>query len=280
MSRASRARGWAACLWLAAGVWLMPLPAGHAAGDSQTRLDTFDAAWRAVTESYYDTTFAGMNWDSLGAAYREQVREAPDDQTVRAVIREMIARLGDSHFALLSAPPLSGDGALHWERVRSPLGLTVGWIRFDVWVLGTSRALDTAMDSLRTADGVIVDLRGNPGGLIPMLIGASGHFLDTPETLGTLTTRNNRIEIRANPRRIDTAGEYVEPYAGPLVVLVDAGSPPRGRLWEPPIPCCPTGMCWSTRCRILCRPAGCGWKAVGWNPTCPGGKILWPPAWV
>jgi carboxyl-terminal processing protease len=48
---------------------------------------------------------------------------------------------------------------------RLPRGATAGVIRFNVWMPGVDPLFQAAIDKFRTADGIIVDLRGNPGGL-------------------------------------------------------------------------------------------------------------------
>jgi carboxyl-terminal processing protease len=71
---------------------------------------------------------------------------------------------------------------------------------------------------------VVVDLRGNRGGLAAMIVGVAGHFLDTRDTLGTFQMRRSSLRIVANPRRVSGAGARVSPFAGPVAVLVDEGS--------------------------------------------------------
>ena len=39
------------------------------------------------------------------------------------------------------------------------------------------REFQKAMDRFRGADGIVIDLRGNPGGLAAMIMGLAGHFL-------------------------------------------------------------------------------------------------------
>src|SRR6185436_9633416 len=73
----------------------------------------------------------------------------------------------------------------------------------------------------RQADGIVIDLRGNPGGLADMIRGIAGHFLSTPELLGRVHMRGVELEFRANPRRSTADGRRVEPFAGPLAILVD-----------------------------------------------------------
>ena len=97
-----------------------------------------------------------------------------------------------------------------------------GVIRLTTWMTPAMAQLDSAVDAMRDCDGVIVDLRGNPGGVGAMVMGFGGHFVDSTYALGEMKTRSNRLRFVANPRRADTRGQAVTPYAGPLAILVDS----------------------------------------------------------
>ena len=83
-----------------------------------------------------------------------------------------------------------------------------------------------AIDRFRGADGIIIDLRGNPGGLAAMLMGISGHFLGERLALGVMKTRDAELRFAANPRlvngkgarlascRLDVGGELLEVGCG------------------------------------------------------------------
>ena len=64
-----------------------------------------------------------------------------------------------------------------------------------------------AVDRFRGSDGIILDLRGNPGGLAAMMMGISGHFVGEVKPLGTMKTRDNDLNFVANPRTVDTSGK-------------------------------------------------------------------------
>ena len=57
-----------------------------------------------------------------------------------------------------------------------------------------------------------------------MMMGISGHFVGERKTLGVMKTRENELRFVANPRLVSAAGERVEPFAGPVAILVDAMS--------------------------------------------------------
>jgi carboxyl-terminal processing protease len=113
----------------------------------------------------------------------------------------------------------------HLEHERRPLtdatGGCVGVIRFNVWMPALADDFDRAVDALRDCRGIVVDLRGNPGGIGVMVAGVGGHFLDSTVSLGTMRTRAGELRFAVNPRRATSRGEPIRPYAGPLAILVD-----------------------------------------------------------
>lgn len=103
----------------------------------------------------------------------------------------------------------------------TPGGGKAGVIGFNVWMTAVDREFQIAMDRFRSADGIVLDLRGNPGGLAAMIMGLAGHFLPERATLGVMKTKQSELRFNANPRLVNAAGERVEPYDGPLAILVD-----------------------------------------------------------
>ena len=101
-------------------------------------------------------------------------------------------------------------------------GRSVALIRFNIWLLPIAAEFDAAIDRYRDADAMILDLRGNLGGVAGMAMGLSGHFLDQPVSLGEMRTRQSNLQLRVNPRRSNRAGQRVQPFAGPVAILQDA----------------------------------------------------------
>ena len=83
--------------------------------------------------------------------------------------------------------------------------------------LDPGRVMPAFGDAVRKnlkAEGFILDLRGNRGGLPEMAQGMGGWFVDRPDLkLGTSTFRTGAVHARLNPR--------AETYEGPLAILVD-----------------------------------------------------------
>jgi carboxyl-terminal processing protease len=315
-------------------------------------LATFDSAWTRIRDTHYDTAFNGVDWGAVRSELRPRAAGSQSVGELRAVLREMLGRLGESHYGLIpgeavsaiesgarnrddgSGPP--GDLGLELRLVEGRLavlrvdpegpaaaaGVRPGWlvrsiaefeadpairdvlsiedevarrsaltqllfgantrldgtagvrlriefvdakdrttvllltrrarpgapvrfgnlptffarlsherigkgtdcvglIRFNVWMVPLAPEFDRALDQLRGCRGIVIDLRGNPGGVAGMVMGVAGHFFSEPVALGTMRSRGTRLNFVANPRRVSASAEIVEPFAGPLAVLID-----------------------------------------------------------
>src|SRR5205085_8327041 len=91
-----------------------------------------------------------------------------------------------------------------------------GYIGFNM-CLDLPRVMGRFSDEVNTCmkcDGLIIDLRGNPGGIGGMAMGMAGFLVDKPDQrLGTMYMRETTLNFIVNPR--------AEVFAGPVAVLVD-----------------------------------------------------------
>ena len=352
-SRCNRAPALVVCL----GVWLFPVAPANARGQAPAPAAgvvglgvdgaaTFDVAWQAIHDSFVDEGRTEADWAVLRDEFRPRAASAPSPEALRGVLREMLARLGRSHFDILPAGasqagassrdvdgdlgieitpidgqpvvtkvlqagpadragvrrgwiveqvgghdpklavqpvsasaaaersgfrlwaatvgllrgatgstvsvgfrdtsdaavalPLTRDAqqgqqvklgylptlAAHLDQrlLTAPGGRQVGYVHFNVWMPALAPAIDRAVDASRGAAGIVIDLRQNPGGVLTMLMGVSGHFFDSPRSLGTLRTRDSELRLIANPRLVSADGTRVSPYAGRVAILVDETS--------------------------------------------------------
>ncbi|MBC7897068.1 MAG: hypothetical protein H7066_16735 [Cytophagaceae bacterium] len=97
----------------------------------------------------------------------------------------------------------------------------VAVIHFSVWMLPLLPALERAMDDVGSCRGIVLDLRGNTGGVAAMVMGVAGFFVDREVALGTLSGRSSSFRYVVNPRRSNRRGETLKPYGGSLAILVD-----------------------------------------------------------
>jgi carboxyl-terminal processing protease len=81
--------------------------------------------------------------------------------------------------------------------------------------------LEQAVDSVRQCSGMIIDLRGNPGGVGAMVMGFGGYFVDSVRSLGTMRMRDLALRFVINPQRSRSDGSAISPFTGPVAILVD-----------------------------------------------------------
>lgn len=107
------------------------------------------------------------------------------------------------------------------ESRKTPSGRQAGVVGFSVWMAAVDAPFQKAIDQHRSAAGIIIDLRGNPGGLAAMMMGIAGHFIGERIPIGVMKTRDTELKFTVNPRLVSADGQRVEPYAGPVAILVD-----------------------------------------------------------
>ena len=154
---------------------------------------------------------------AAGDTVRLQVRRGGDTVAVAVPLRPtpgVLVRFGN-------LPPTIARVA--HERLDGAAGC-VGVIRWNAWMAPIAAEIDRAVDAVRDCRGIVIDLRGNPGGVAGMVMGVGGHFVDSTRALGTMKLRSNELRFVLNPRRVDTRGNGVAVFGGPLAILVDAMS--------------------------------------------------------
>lgn len=101
-----------------------------------------------------------------------------------------------------------------FEAKRLPGG--IGYIRFNAFVPTQMKKVCSALREMRDAPGVIIDLRGNQGGLLAMVSGLSGLVQDYTSVFGTMKTRTSETPVLVSPQRM--------PYTGALAILIDGST--------------------------------------------------------
>jgi len=105
-----------------------------------------------------------------------------------------------------------------WIESRKVDG-NIGYIGFNMF-LDPARlmlAFEQAVKSFQKMDGVVIDLRGNPGGIGIMAMGMAGWFIDKQsQRLGTMTMRQTPIYFVVNPR--------MPVFRGRVAIVVDGCS--------------------------------------------------------
>src|SRR5262245_61669573 len=89
----------------------------------------------------------------------------------------------------------------------------IGYIRFNIFIPAMMDKIRPTIRSMKDAEGIIIDVRGNPGGVGVMANGIAGLLTEKQFTLGTMKLRTGFINFVAFPQP--------EPYLRPIVILID-----------------------------------------------------------
>ena len=116
-------------------------------------------------------------------------------------------------------PPIAG--VVKWSRIPIGQGKCVGTVGFNIWLPEFADDLERAIDSVRTCTGIVVDLRGNPGGLGAMVMRFGGYFVDSVRSLGTMKDRQLSLKFVINPQRSRNDGSTMAPFQGRVAILTD-----------------------------------------------------------
>jgi carboxyl-terminal processing protease len=108
-----------------------------------------------------------------------------------------------------------------FESRRLPGGF--GYIRFNAFVPSLMEKLCGALRDLKDAPGIILDLRGNQGGLLGMVGGLTGLLETDPTPMGMMQMRNGRLPLYVFPQ--------MAPYSAPLVILLDGSTQSAGEMF-------------------------------------------------
>lgn len=121
------------------------------------------------------------------------------------------------------SPAIGNLPAMYVEFETKRLAGGVGYIRFSAFVPSLMEKLCGAFRSMKDAPGIILDLRGNQGGLLGMVGGLTGLLETEPTLMGTMQMRSGRIPLFGFPQSA--------PYTGPLVILVDGSTQSAGEMF-------------------------------------------------
>ncbi|GAA2396287.1 S41 family peptidase [Streptomyces glaucosporus] len=173
----------------------------------------------------------GSPADEAGIRAGDRLLGVDGTGTAGRPVTDVVALLRGGRSAAGSPPGsevvlgLERDGRTWKERLRrarlavetvtvSPLGGDVTRIRVDSFTKGSGDRVRRAADRLPPDEGILLDLRGNPGGLVAEAADAASAFLD-----GGLVATYGDGEVR-HALHADPGGNT----GSPLVVLVDGGT--------------------------------------------------------
>jgi len=216
---------------------------------SVNRVGLFESVWSDLDRQYAFFSVKGVNWDSLHDAYAPQAGAAATDSALGELLGAMLSNLHDIHVNLFAGPrsydytgyqsrPAFFDPDVVAYYVNDRGGAPNGHIAFGhaapdvgyVWILhfdgtGFAADIDAALTQLTGARGVIIDVRGNPGGRLSNMVAAASRFADRTRTYGFIRFRNGPAHddlSTPEPQVIAPAGP--RRFSGSVVVLTNRRS--------------------------------------------------------
>ena len=147
-----------------------------------------------------------------------------------------------------------------------------GYLRFTQWTVGVTADVLQGLEALKAAPGIVIDLRGNPGGSAHAVNLLLDRFFAHRTELGTVTTRTGQPvalffgAVEIIKLKTSVAGNK-DAYKGPVVILVNSGSASASELFS-------STMQAAGRATIVGQPScGCLLGFLGYARV-PGGADL------
>lgn len=94
-------------------------------------------------------------------------------------------------------------------------------LAFSTWVPELNEAIRQHRDEIFQCEGLVIDLGGNPGGVLTTMVTLAADLFEEPVTLGSLMRADGQIDFRVLPRRVAMDGTRLQPFTGPIAILID-----------------------------------------------------------
>jgi len=214
------------------------------------QVGNFEALWTIMDEHYSFFDYKQVNWDEVHDLYRRRVSNEMTDRELFDLCGDMLKQLRDGHTNLIA----SHDVSRYWIWEQHPVNYderiidqnylnfdykrvsgikyqiltsNIGYLRYDSFASGIGEGnLDLILSYLSTADGLIIDVRSNGGGLLTNVETLVARFIPGRTLAGY-------IRHKTGPGHDDLSEPYAyyfEPaknhihYLKPVVVLANRGS--------------------------------------------------------
>jgi carboxyl-terminal processing protease len=166
---------------------------------------------------------------------------------------------GDQFDVTLTRRSVDDLPKVTWRRLPSGYG----YMRLNIWKSPIHREFERALHRLRDAPGMIIDLRGNPGGEVDEVLDIAEHFFPERIPFGRFIARSGKtLKLFAGEDDDDD-----ELYRGSLVVLINESSGSGSEMFA--------GVLQETgRARVIGRPScGCLLGIARFREVKGGGEL-------
>jgi carboxyl-terminal processing protease len=151
-----------------------------------------------------------------------------------------------------------------------------GYIRFNIFLdlVHVMQEFGDAVQQCAHCDGIVIDVRGNPGGIGAMAMGMAGWLVrQNGERLGVMYMRGATLNFFINPR--------AQAFEGPVAVLVDGSSASTSEIFAGGLKDLGRARIFGTRTAAAALPSvitrlpnGDGFQYAVANYISEGGKAL------
>ncbi len=124
----------------------------RASAADNVQLATFDYLWQRVADGYPDPTMGGVDWGAVKTELRPKAAEAKTAADLRPVLREMLDRVGVSHFAIVSGDVYGGGS---FEGPRGELGMDAALLGDGIYVLAIEKGRPASQEGIQPGDRLL-----------------------------------------------------------------------------------------------------------------------------
>lgn len=206
----------------------------------------FDSLWSTFDREYSYFVHKRIDWNALREMYRPRAVASSDQTGFIAVVREMLGNLHDLHVVIRdpggrSIPTYDPQEFVNWDRsvwqqYTGRAGWTQGqndwgfgvldgvpYITIGGWGATSIRSadFDAALERMRGAPAIILDVRMNPGGNDAIALEVAGRFARGAVVFGSVRFRNGPSHGDFGPatmRTLNPRGPWQ--YAGQVLLLI------------------------------------------------------------
>ncbi len=235
-------------------ILFVSIPMLSCAQQPDTNNEAFYELWTLLDERYSLFEARGVDWQSIKVKYESQLSDVSTEKELFDICCQMISELGDGHTSLIdnsagercNSFSYSNTTAIlkafdskdaFWKVADSTLmsiGFSElqstasnvfysfneqwGYIRLNL-MAGTYRGFAEALDNLKDKEGIILDIRLNPGGNDETLHQIAGRLVNETYTSHFKETRIARTDKYTKLRQWKVEPEGPFQYLKPVVLL-------------------------------------------------------------